>query len=46
MPRTITDLPPDHPIFTGGPHLVFRDGAPPSADEQDDDSQPSEDESE
>lgn len=35
MPRTrpIGVLPPDHPIFSGGPHFVFRSGPQLPADE-------------
>jgi hypothetical protein len=28
MPRTIGVLPPDDPIFSGGPHFVFRNDPP------------------
>lgn len=28
MPTTFYDLPPDHPIFSGGPHFVFRNEEP------------------
>jgi hypothetical protein len=42
MPRTVYDLPPDHPIFSIGPSFVFKNGPLEIAEElraeQEDDS--------
>jgi hypothetical protein len=35
MPRTFTDLPPDHPIFSIGPSFVFAESQPPDVEEDD-----------
>jgi hypothetical protein len=40
MPTTFSDLPSDHPIFSTGPSLVFKNDLPPEITSAEDDGSP------